>query len=561
MPAPPPSPSPLPGTAERSTPLGAWELRGNILSPTRCHLQAHARRLQAQSSTDPLITVLVTPPHPLEANNRLPPPTIHRSLIRAASPALSAIIPEDVRAPAHVTDLQDTFLLIRKFLYLEPIDLATAPVDLPLSAARWGLNQLFEACFAYAEPALPADMPQLLWKWMPVLKSVRVPFSFKTAFSLAFVAALDEHPLRRTWLSSTGGRGDYSQERDPDGNVALCDCAFPSRADSPPSPLQSPNDAQLMRASVNLRVRMVKPCQKRCNAHSVWSVFHAQGMLHEVITYILRYGSYDYGTLILDVLLRQVEPLLTDDDLGSMLRLIPWNCASSQVLASREALQWSSRAWQKLMLTHEHGRNFDLVRLPLLMPAMKSALPEPGLRAIRWESEPAVYDAFDAKLHFVLSVSCESRKSRRLPPMMASVRLVSGSTRQLSRMRVTMDAWCVSQCGCDIRGRTGALAGTRLDTMDELVVSNFAKFGGVVFRFMDGTELKEWLDVHMRTCSMRVVVHLGLEKERENPEVEDDANVKDRWLQSWQLKCPCGECHTHAKQKHVNGGEAVDRRL
>ncbi|KAI0563277.1 hypothetical protein FGB62_43g013 [Gracilaria domingensis] len=59
---------------------------------------------------------------------------------------------------------------------------------------------------------------------MPVLKAVRVPFSFKKSFSLAFqqvVAGLDEHPVRRSWLSSSGSRGDSSQERDPNRNVAV----------------------------------------------------------------------------------------------------------------------------------------------------------------------------------------------------------------------------------------------------------------------------------------------------------------------------------------------------
>ncbi|KAI0566949.1 hypothetical protein FGB62_5g029 [Gracilaria domingensis] len=555
MPAPPPSLSPP--AAASPTPLGAWELRGSVLSPTRCHLQAHARRLQAQSSTDPLITVLITAPHPPTANARPRALTIHCSLMRAASPALGGIIPEDVRTPARIIELHDTFSLIRKFLYLQPIDLAAAPVDLPLSAARWSLNELFEACFAYAERALPADMSKLLWRWMPVLKAVRVPFSFKTAFSLAFVAGLDEHPIRRSWLSSSGSRGDFSQERDPNGNVAVCDCAFPNRGDSSPSPLQAPNDTQLIRASVILRTRMSNPCQKRCNSNSVWNVFHAQGMLHEIITYILRFGSYDYGTLVLDVLLRQVEPLLTDDDLTSMLRLIPWHTAYTQVLASREALQWSSRAWQKLMLTHDYERNVDLIRLPLLMPGIKCALPEPGSRAVRWESERALYDALDADLQFALNVSCDSRKSRRLPPMMASVRLVSGDTRQLSRAQAKMDAWFVSQCGCDIRGRNGSIAGRKLEISDELMVSSFAKCGGIVFKVMDGAVLKDWLDMHNKSCAMRVVVHLSIEREREIVEMEEDA--KDRWLQTWQLKCPCGECHLNAKQTHVNGREGVDR--
>ncbi|CAN8073432.1 unnamed protein product [Agarophyton chilense] len=404
MPAPPPS-SP---DATRPTPLGAWELRGNVLSPTRCHLQAYARRLQSQSSTDPLINVLLTAPHPPTAIARPRALTIHRSLLRAASPALHAIIPADARTHARVVEQNDTFSLIRKFLYLQPIDMATAPVDLPVSAARWGLNQLFEACFAFAERTMQPDMSQLLWRWMPVLNAVRVPFTFKTAFSLAFVAALDEHPFRRSWLSSAGARGDYSQERDPYGNVAVCDCAFPNRGDSSPSALHAPNDAQLIHASVSLRARMPNPCQKRCNSHSVWSVFHAQGMLHEVITYIFRFGSYDYGGLVLDVLLRQLEPLLTNGDLASLLHLIPWHSAYTQVLAGRDALQWSSRAWQRLMLTHDCEHDVDLLRLPLLMPAVKSALPEPGSRAVRWESERALYDAMDINLQFALTVSCDN---------------------------------------------------------------------------------------------------------------------------------------------------------
>ncbi|PXF41771.1 hypothetical protein BWQ96_08492 [Gracilariopsis chorda] len=555
MPAPVTAPQPR-------TPLGPWELRGASLSPTRCHLQAHARRLQSQSSTDPLITIIVQPPYtpPHAAPPATPALTIHRSLLRAASPVLSALIPADARSPVRVLDWPDTFSLLRKFLYLQPLDLAVAPPDLPLAAARWGLNQLFEACFAYAERNLPTDMRALLWRWMPVLNAVRVPPTFKTTFALSFVAALDEHPLQRTWLSSAGARGDYSQLPDDYGLFAPCQCSVTE------PPANSPaHDKLLILASIALRSRTKATCPNRCNAHTVWTVFHAQDMLVELITYLFRMGAFDYGILVLDVLLRQLEPALSDQELITLLRRVPWQNGYAELLASREALQWSSRAWQKLFHARQTLTTTDRISLPLIMSAFKRALPEPGLRAVRWESERVTYDATpDTNLQFALSVACDTRKSRRLPPLQATVRVVAGDARPISKMRVHVRAYVTAQCGCDIRGKSGAFAGTELDTGDDHVMGSFVRVGGVSFKVLDGSALKEWIDCHTDTCTMRLVVHVSMERERERENgveyAATDEPVKSPWLQTWQLKCPCGECHVQPNVSHLNAHDMFDTR-
>lgn len=505
MPAPAAAPQPR-------TPLGPWELHGASLSPTHCHLQAHAQRLQSQSSTDPLISIIVQPP--FTPSHAAPPATpaftIHRSLLRTASPVLSALVPADARNPVRVLDWPDTFSLLRKFLYLQPLDLAVAPPDLPLAAARWGLDQLFEACFAYAERSLPTDMRALLWRWMPVLNAVRVPPKFKTTFALSFVAALDEHPLQRTWLSSSGTRGDYYQLPDDHGLFAPCHCSAAELSANSPA-----HDKPLILASIVLRSRTKTVCPKRCISHTVWTVFHAQNMLVELITYMVRTGALDYGLLILDVLLRQLEPVLSDQELVSLLRHVPWNNGYAELLASREALQWSSRAWQKLFHTRQPPSSTDRIRLPLTMSAFKRALPEPGLRAVRWESERVTYDASpDANLQFTLSVACDTRKSRRLPPLQASVRIVAGDARSVSKMPVGLSAFVAAQGGFDSRGRREGFALTELDTGDDHVLGNFARVGGVSFKVLDGSALKEWIDSHTDACTLRLVVHISVERER-----------------------------------------------
>ncbi|KAI0563280.1 hypothetical protein FGB62_43g014 [Gracilaria domingensis] len=119
MPAPPPSLS-LPAAAP-ATPLGELELR--VL-----HGPVDHRRGIYQYGIDHSAV-------PTHGQRRPLALIIHGSLMRAASPTLGGIIPDDVRTPARIIELLDRFSLIRKFLYLQPIDLAAAPVDLPLSAA------------------------------------------------------------------------------------------------------------------------------------------------------------------------------------------------------------------------------------------------------------------------------------------------------------------------------------------------------------------------------------------------------------------------------------------
>lgn len=187
--------------SSRKIRVGAWELHHHVLKPTRCLLQRHAARLQAAMTPpqDALITFTLNhhPPTP-----HAPPPadapttiSIHRSLLIDAGGPLCALVSGPfsetrlTNIPIH--ECFDTFDIIRRFLYCEPIRMLDLPLDTPLVADRWGLRVLFEAFFSHAEERVHSyaqverlSAGELVSRYLPIMAIVEAPQRFKSYLAL-----------------------------------------------------------------------------------------------------------------------------------------------------------------------------------------------------------------------------------------------------------------------------------------------------------------------------------------------------------------------------------------
>lgn len=499
------------------TPLGPWELKGSILSPTRCHLQAHATRIQQQHCIDPLIHITLTPPYPLNAPSS--PFTIHRSLLQP-SPSL-----RDLTMTPAVSEYPDTFRFIRQFLYLEPIDLSCAPPDLPLSAARWHLPVLYDAYFALAErPSLP-PLSALLSRWIPIMTVLPIPETFKPVFLLRLLAHLDDSP---TCLS------DW---RLPTPTIPACACVPLT------NPPLTPVPRVLLAAAHSLRHRIHPRDRCKCPPQSVWHVLDVQRMLPETALYFSRFGARDHAPALLHV--SQTLPL-NDADRAAILHHLRWRPgAYRDEISSPAALLWSQNAWQMLARVRDAGMSgrWHEWRFCLQLSALKEVLPLSGAKCFTWDtSKPVCLPGADS-LHVSLAVECAARKSKRLPPLMGCIKL-DGDWRDIGRRRVRAEVFFVEDiCGCGLRGSVGSVAGGNCDLgSEELGVAALGKVGGVPFRVMDGSQLAAWTSKHDIGCGLRIVARLLVEK-AEVP-VEDVPVAREgRWAQDWQTVCACGKCH------------------
>ena len=185
----------------RRIPVGAWELQHHVLKPTRCLLQSHTKLLQAALTppVDCLITFTLThhppTPHPPPEEDTPTQVSIHRSLLLNAGGPLRALVngpfSESRKTNITIHERFDSFDVIRKFLYCEPIEMNALPNDIPLVADRWGVNTLFEAYFTHAEERAHRHggiermhVGELVRRYMPIMTIVDVPERFKSYFSL-----------------------------------------------------------------------------------------------------------------------------------------------------------------------------------------------------------------------------------------------------------------------------------------------------------------------------------------------------------------------------------------
>ena len=255
--------------------------------------------MQEQSTTDPLITLTLQ-----DNSSATQTVTIHESLLRG-SPQLASISPTQP-----LTEPFDTFEIIRKYLYLQPIDVATAPPDAALAAARWGLMELHDALFCLAGSAR---------RWLGLLVGADANDDFKREFVRRFVGAVDREP-------------------------GLLDGGF--------------EDAV---GDVRDMVRAAKV--------PTWPVLRKQGIVVEVVRALIRFGEGDYGARVLDVIMRGFG-MVGAETVREVLEALEWESGYGEVL-ERCGGGWQGDAWRVLIGVRDRVQfGWDEIRLCMECSAM-----------------------------------------------------------------------------------------------------------------------------------------------------------------------------------------------
>ncbi|KAI0561417.1 histone acetyltransferase KAT6B [Gracilaria domingensis] len=178
---------------QRPIPLHTWQLDRFTLTPTACHLQAFENR--KRPDPDPLVTLRFSQPgEDAQAVRELYVPA---SMLRCSSPPFQALVTagflESTTRVVHLEpEAYPAFKIIVPFLKCEAIDMRTMPDSLPICADRWGLDDLFDACFAISETRHWPSIDRFMLFSLPLLRFLKVPNTFKHVFAVRLAYALDQ---------------------------------------------------------------------------------------------------------------------------------------------------------------------------------------------------------------------------------------------------------------------------------------------------------------------------------------------------------------------------------
>lgn len=480
--------------------MGSWQLEGKILSPTRSRLQAHTALLSSQSTEDCLITFHFRP----YADSRTV--TIHRSLLDTATGPLSALLPSitDNTVHHHPPESYETFSIIRTFLYCLPIDMSRTSPNLSLSAHRWQLRPLFDACFVWAELSRVWDARQLMDHWMPILSLVHPPDRFRNFFALRFAAGF---ATIAPWLST-----------------------------------------QL---------------NWQWGTRSIWRIFHIRRMLLQIVRYVSRFSPEDFSPIFLDVVLRQLPPALPDAVALDILRQLDWaSAATAAALTSPAADAWSRRAWRLIALTptpgyHPGGQDF---RMQWSHPTFSEACHHfPICQSSEEHSE-----FFHQGLKFSMSLLAWS-SSDPLSLRICIHHTPDVIVRRLGPVSISARVSVIeSACNCDLQPsyRQRFLYHSRvswphIDYCD-ILPANFAKDdGGVEIRVMNTPQFQKWRARH-KFCGLLICVRLRMEPQSINqdynqlhcPGSTPNQGLKRSRSQPRIIDCSCTHCINFTSQTY-----------
>ncbi|CAN8067277.1 unnamed protein product [Agarophyton chilense] len=168
----------------RPIPLHTWLLDGSTLTPTSCHLRNFENR--KRSEHDPLVTFRFGE---LGKNTQAAPELyVPASVLRCSSPPFEALVSSGfLESKTRIVHLEQksftAFQFIISFLKCEDIDMTTMPNCLPIYADRWGLDVLFDACFAFAEIRGWPTVHHFMCFALPIMRLLQVPRTFKHVFA------------------------------------------------------------------------------------------------------------------------------------------------------------------------------------------------------------------------------------------------------------------------------------------------------------------------------------------------------------------------------------------
>lgn len=439
--------------------------------------------------------------------------TIHRCLLLATDGPLHALISSPfLESKTNIVtshDSYETINVIRDFLYCLPVDLAYASNDLPLVAHRWEIHLLLNACLGWAELAAPSNSAQFVETWMTFLSLIQPPPRFCTFFT----------------------------------RVITTD--FKSFAN------------------------LLKPLNWMWGTSNVWHIFHEREMLSDIVHKLVRFAPHDYSLTLLDVVLSQLENVLSDHETSLLLAQFDWASASCiEALNSQEAEKWSKRAWRQLALTPTPARHFSGEDLRM-----------------QWCRAGFGYDSMDLPVcsssedyHFHgLSFSITFQAWCWAQPVSVSIKLnhtPASKLQQMSKLRVSASVCAIEdQCTCGLRLPSSdtfeEYQGQLLPCIEnELTVNSFANKGGVEFILMDYIQFAKWRRRH-KDCGLLICARLRMypDTPRRFPLTASNLNIptfrpRSRDLDTkipWQINCPCADCRLSQNQPFTRGHTSFSR--
>ncbi|KAI0562508.1 hypothetical protein FGB62_58g030 [Gracilaria domingensis] len=304
----------------------------------------------------------------------------------------------------------------------------------------------------------------------------------------------------------------------------------------------------------------------------VWNVFHQRNMLDDVIHFMSNFGCDNYIALLLDVILKQLEPTLSDDEILRFLRKCDWvwDAPAFSVL-SELGKNWGQRAWRLLACArtgyYGEGREYQMfwnythlaghIRLRAAEVANKgsdsesesshSSAPDDGFTAI-W-GQKVMDDEFEFTMS--LNIGDVGEPWDDLSPLYLKIRLLEKEDSVISaesaKRKVTARVNVIeSGCGCVLGGdapKVGTTASSSDGTLIRSVIDGFrfmngspSGTGGYSYSVMNGQVLKSWLEKHTRHCGLAFHVRLYVA-----PCNEDDSDTSSESSQE-VAECTCGYC-------------------
>lgn len=295
------------------------------------------------------------------------------------------------------------------------------------------------------------------------------------------------------------------------------------------------------------------PCKfERLKQGSVWKVFHFQGVLSHVMHYMAHYAPGDPLPLLADVLMRQLEPDLPDDeDVEELLKELDWdNNKCATMLESKEALEWSQRArsiFRRLRNNIPHSKG-DECRLVWHVEEFGSVSQLPVSLMLKKSG-----DYFRSIYRFSMALRCSDASSDTPSRLSLYVKLWEHNEdvlKTLDKVEVTARVSVVEDgCRCEL-GKVGywpefhgrecaeVREGEGIEGGEKLRLPMFAKGEGTTFIVMDGPGVKRWLKRHGTDCGLLISVRLLLAYDRSISSLErnETPKVEQRWTK-FEMNC------------------------
>lgn len=558
-----------------------WELDGTVLKPKLEAMRSFCMSLSSQRGQDPLVTF-----HFADSPTSEPPLQIQRSLlISCGGPLASLVSVPFVEARKNVVNMpcesRVSFEVLRQLLYCLPVELATGSIsaDIPIVADRWDLRVLFDAYFLVLEKRDP-EICQLCEASLPAMATVQVPDQFKKFFVHRFSSEFSE--VQR-WLGDDIWRDDsiemsvkVSSEEDEDTNEEDEDTTdvshnnyadgrdhdithLPIRIDedntgphlsekahsetgdegcsvetkSSDAIDETPGISELRGPAIVAEPHASQACSESYwsgqNAllyakRNLWNVLMFQGLVPQIIRHIAIFSSTNPTEQLLDIVLRQLEGKLSDEETIGLLRTFDWDSVeSSAALQSPAADNWSGNAWRLLARaqTSAMRRGCDTVSYRWTMRGFHGRIPELRTGTYWYKEIDYKRCKFRIRMGKPSSKKCDSRG---FPYLVVTVTVRNGEEvpSYYHGRKVTVRLNVIgTYCGCGDENHKSERTGQSFEgqDMDNLTISSFLKPKKVHILLMTPKECEWFLDVHKPSCGIVMKLRLRIDdyKTRSDP--------------------------------------------